>query len=327
MDGQVIESQQTFAEHIHELRRRLTWPALILILGGSLGYVFHTTIINFLKAPLHQDLYYTTPAGGFNFVMKICFLLGITLAIPALIYNLISFIEPAVEKKITRKLITLVTSLSLTLGLAGAAFAYFVVLPVSLKFFGDVKLPGISPLISADDYLNFAITCIVTFILLFQIPLMVLFINHIKPMSPRKMLKYERYVIVGSLVIALVLPFTYDPLTQFLIALPIVILYNLSIFMVWMANREKRKTRKTRMAAAVAAAQPKPQPILPPAPVVTPQPVVVEPPAPTPIRQTFMEPIVGKPVKPAATMGRRPMLDVVASPLQQRNFLDLRPSK
>lgn len=339
MDGQtIVESQLTFAGHIHELRRRLTWPALILIAGAAAGYIFHNAIIAFLKAPLNQTLYYNTPAGGFNFVMKVCFILGITLAVPALIYNIISFIEPAVEKKITRKIITFVTILSLTLGLAGAAFAYFVVLPVSLKFFGGINVSGVKPLISADDYLNFTLTCIVSFILLFQIPLLVLFINHIKPMSPRKLLKYEKYVIVGSLAIALVLPFTYDPLSQFLIALPIIVLYNLSVVLVWAANRERRAARKARLASEAKSRAPKqPEPALPVEPPVTitpepalpqtPTPVLAQAPKPTPIRRTFMEPVVGAPMKRAQVeLPKRPMLDVVR-PLQGRNFLDLRSSK
>lgn len=327
MDGQVIEGQLTFAGHIHELRRRLTWPALILVVGGAVGYIFHGAIIAFLQAPLNQTLYYNTPAGGFNFIMKVCFLLGITLAVPVLIYNIISFIEPAVEKKITRKIIAFVTILSLTLGVMGAAFAYFVVLPVSLKFFGNVNIAGVKPLISADDYLNFALTCILSFILLFQIPLLVLFINHIKPMSPRKLLKYEKYVIVGSLAIALILPFTYDPVSQFLIALPIIILYNLSVVLVWLANREKRASRKQPVVVQAQVIEPEPKPILPPAPVVATvvESTPVEP--PTAIHQTFMEPVTISPAKPARVKVRRPMLDVVARPLQSQNFLDLRHNK
>ncbi len=322
MDGQTHEPQLTFASHVHELRRRLTWPALMLITGGMVGYVFHKAIIVFRKAPLNQTLYYNTPAGGFNFIMKICFMLGLTLAIPALIYNIISFIEPAVQKKITRRIIVMVTFLSLTLGLAGAAFAYFTVLPMSLRFFQGVKLPDIAPLISADDYLNFALTCMLTFILLFQIPLLILFINHIKPMSPRKLLKYEKYVIVGSMSLALILPFTYDPLTQFLIALPIVVLYNLSVVLVWLANRERRSARKQRLAAVAKVVQPVPKSTIPLAPVVTAQPN-----RPTALRQTFMEPVVGSPMRRVPLAAKRPMLDVVAGPLQGRNFLDLRSSK
>jgi sec-independent protein translocase protein TatC len=327
MDGQTLESQLTFAGHIHELRRRLTWPALILVVGGTVGYVFHNTIITFLKAPLHQTLYYNTPAGGFNFIMKVCFMLGIALAVPALIYNVISFVEPAVEKKLTRKLITMVTILSLVLGFSGAAFAYFSVLPMSLKFFGDIKVAGLSPLISADDYLNFALTCIVTFIILFQIPLLILFINHIKPMSPRKLLKYEKYVIIGSLALALVLPFTYDPLTQFLIAIPIIVLYNLSVLLVWMANRSRRKAekaeRKTAVQTVVSQKIIEPQPILQPAPIVNA--AVATQQRSTPIRRTFMEPVTLKPMKRQPVAMKRPMLDVVTRP--NGNFLDLRPSK
>jgi len=325
MDGQTLESHLTFSGHINELRRRLMWPALLLFVGGTVGYVFHRAIISFLQAPLNQTLYYSTPAGGFNFIMKICFVLGAAIAVPALIYNIIAFIEPAVEKKITRKLITIVTVLSLTLGFIGAAFAYLVVLPMSLKFFGGVNVANVKPLLAADDYLNFTLTCIASFMFLFQIPLLVLFINHIKPMSPRKMLKYERHVIVGSLVIALVLPFTYDPLTQFLIAVPIIILYNLSVIMVWYANREKRSNRKVRQRAEAKATAPKPKP-LPAAPQPNLQPVAAQQ-ALTPIHRTFMEPIVGKPVKQQPTLTKRPMLDVVSQPIRRTNYLDLRPSK
>jgi sec-independent protein translocase protein TatC len=300
MDGQVIEPKLTFAGHLQELRRRLTWPALILLVGSSVAYLFHNRLISFLKAPLHQTLYYNSPAGGFNFIMKICFITGLTLAIPVLIYNLISFIEPAVDKKITRRLITMVTLLSLTLGLAGAAFAYYGALPMSLHFFGNINISGVNPLISANDYLNFALTCILTFIILFQLPLLVLFINHIKPFPPGKLLKYEKYVIVGSLAIALVLPFSYDPLTQFLIAVPIIVLYNLSIMLVYVANHGRWGKKSTATVVKQA---------LPPAP------------APT----TFSEPILEQPVQPRP--GRRPVFDVAPQALGAGNFLDLRAKK
>jgi sec-independent protein translocase protein TatC len=310
MDGQTSQAQLTFSGHINELRKRLALPGVMLLVGGMVGYAFHAKIIDFIKAPLNQDLYYTTPAGGFNFIMKVCFILGITLAVPTLIYGVVSFIEPAVEKKISRKLISMVTFMSLALGLIGGLFAYYIVLPMSLHFFSGIKLDGISPLISADDYLNFALTCILSFILLFQLPLLVLFINHIKPMSPRKLLKYERHVIVGSLAVALVLPFTFDPLSQFLIAVPIIVLYNLSILFIWVANRKLRKAQKLE-AKPVEIVKEGPKP-----PTITP----ASQPAPLPKPKPSLRPSL-------APQRKRPVLDVVSSPLQTRNFLDLRPSK
>lgn len=337
MDGQAIQSKMTFAGHVHELRKRLTWPALLLVIGGLAAYVFHNPIIDFLRAPLHQNLYYNTPAGGFNFVMKVCFIVGITLAVPALIYNIVSFIEPAVSKTISRRMISLVTLLSLTLGLAGAAFAYYAVLPMSLHFFGGFSLNGITPLISADDYLNFALTCILTFILLFQVPLLVLFINHIKPMSPRKLLKYEKYVIVGSLAIALVLPFTYDPLTQFLIAVPIIVLYNLSVIMVWFANRKHRR-QVTSVSVPQAEMRVMEPTIIEPEPQPAGMVVEAEPPAPQPVVAKASSPVHQKTTKlpkqptlqqvgQSVSRRIRPVFDIAPSPISRQNFLDLRPSK
>lgn len=311
MNHTAEEQPLTFLEHVHELRRRLMWPALALMVSGSLGYIFHAAIIAFLKQPLHQNLYYTTPAGNFNFIMKICVITGIVVAIPLLVYNLVTFIEPAIQKTIRKKSITTVSLLSLVLGVAGAAFAYYVVVPMSLRFFMGFSISGIKPLISADDYLSFILTCILSFILMFQLPLLILFINHIKPLQPRKLLKYERHVIVGSLVVALVLPFTYDPLTQFLIAAPIIILYNLSVVLVWLANRGVRKREAAR---ARAEALSKLRPILPPAPKV-----------PVTAQANFTAPTMRQLAPTARPVARRPILDVSGGVLPRQNFLDLRP--
>jgi sec-independent protein translocase protein TatC len=295
----------TFLEHVHELRRRLMWPALAFVVFGSLGYLFHVAIIEFLQRPLHQTLYFTTPAGNFNFIMKVCVIFGITVAIPLLIYNLVTFVEPAIHKLLRRRAITTVAVLSLVLGLAGAIFAYYVVVPMSLKFFFGFQIKGISPLISADDYLNFILTCILSFILMFQLPLLILFINHIKPLQPKKLLKYERHVIVGSLVIALVLPFTYDPLTQFLIAAPIILLFNLSVLLVWLVNRKKNKQAKKPLARPVHLAPPGIRPAQPLRPMVNQQPKVT--------------------AKPVLKPKPRPDYGVSRSSLPRRNFLDLTP--
>lgn len=309
MDGQLSQAQLTFAGHVHELRRRLVWPAMILLAGGFIGYRYNKEIIGFLQAPLNQTLYYSSPAGGFNFVMKVCVILGVILAIPVLTYNLVAFLKPAFAKQISRRLIILITAFSIVFGMAGAAFAYFLILPVSLHFFMGVNTTGLTPLIAADDYLNFVLTCVLTFFLLFQIPLIVLFINHIKPLSPRKLLKYEKYVIAGSLVIALVLPFTYDPVTMFLIALPMIVLFNVSLLFVWIANRRRAK----RQAAARPQPAPKPRtPALRPAPV--PRALLPQ------VNLVSLEPAVAE--RPAA--GRLQPAFSGGSSLHAPNFLDLR---
>ncbi|MDB5164545.1 MAG: Sec-independent protein translocase subunit TatC, sec-independent protein translocase protein TatC [Candidatus Saccharibacteria bacterium] len=240
---------QTLGEHVDELRSRLKWFALFFVVGASVGYAFHTRFIEILKGPLHEKLYYTSPAGGFNFVMKVSLVFGLVLALPALVYNVIDFIRPAFSKEIKKSTVRRVSLLSLLLALSGGTFAFLVVVPGSLKFFLKFS-DGAQPLLSATDYFSFVINCVISFMVIFQAPLIILFIDKIKPLTPRQLLGYERYVIVGSLAAALILPFTYDPMTQFLIALPIIALYNLSIILIAITHaRRKRALRRAHQTS------------------------------------------------------------------------------
>lgn len=252
MAGSSDHLSQTIGGHIAELRGRLTKVALLFILGACVGYGFHDYFIETLKQPLNEKIYYTSPAGGFNFVMKICLVFGLVVALPALVYNLIEFIRPAFKNKIKKRSVRLVSLLSLVLALAGGVFAFLVVVPMSLKFFQHFT-EGVTALLSANDYLSFVINCVISFMVIFQAPLIVLFIDHIKPLTPSKLFQYEKHVIVGSLAAALILPFTYDPMTQFLIAIPIIALYNLSILFIAINHAgRKRAARKNRKPAAAA---------------------------------------------------------------------------
>ncbi len=233
--------KQSFYEHVSELRKRLGISAGIFVLGGVIGYIYRLPIINLLRKPLNAPLYYNTPAGNFALIMQVSLLVGAFVALPVLAYNFIRFFEPLLDRQLKHRSVIGLAVLSLLLGSLGLVFAYVVVLPMSLHFFQSYKIDGVHALISASSYLDFVIKCLITFIFLFQIPMVVLFINRIKPLSPRRLLKYEKYVVVGSLVIALVLPFTYDPLTQFVIALPIIFLYNFSLLLVWLINRSWHK--------------------------------------------------------------------------------------
>jgi len=265
----VVEAQKVpFSEHVRELRRRLFWSALAFLTGSFLGYAFRGALIAFLKRPLHGPLYYDSPAGNFNLVMQVCVLAGIFLALPVLLYQLVQFVRPAVERQLNKSHFGVLVVLSIVLAAAGILFAYSIALPMSLHFFAGFKLEGINPLISASTYMSFVLKCIATFMVIFQLPLLLLFVNFIRPFPPGVLLKYEKYVIVGSLAIALILPFTYDPLTQFVIAAPIVLLYNLSIGLIWLTNRSRSTvatipnsqslTANLRVLQAHQTSQPKP---------------------------------------------------------------------
>lgn len=236
------QNGQVLLDHVKELRLRLFVCLLVLLAGGVLGYVFYEQLLVWLTTPLGSGLYYTTPAGSFNFILKVASMIGVALAVPVIIYQLIMFILPALPKAFSSARIAAYTGISVLLALAGAAFGFYAILPGALHFFAGFQVEGLSALISADSYLSFVTNVLITFILVFQIPLLLVIIDHIKPIKPMKLLKAEKYVILGGLVISFFVPFALDITTSLLIAAPIVILYNLSIVMI--VARHALKARK-----------------------------------------------------------------------------------
>lgn len=255
-------------QHVQELRGRLSWCAMVLVAGGIAGYVFRSPIIGVLQHPLGQDLFYTSPTGSFEFVMRICMLVGFLFAVPTIIYHLLRFIEPALPGILSRRLIATVIAASFALMTAGVAFGYFVSLPTALHFFNHVGEGDLKALITADQYFTFVVSYLGIFAAVFQLPLLLLFINRIKPLGPGTLGKYRKYVIVASFVLALLTPTTPDPLSQAILALPVIALYEISIWLVWLTNVRRRQRAKSQVAvesvATVEAAAPS-QPRLKPA--------------------------------------------------------------
>lgn len=234
--AQKSQSATKLNDHIRELAMRLFVSAVILVIVGVIAYFFYEPILTLLRSPLGAPLYYSNPAGSFAFVMRICLMVALTVTIPVIIYNLIMFIQPAFEKSIPHRHVYLTTISSSILAIAGAVFAFTCILPGTLKFFAGFQVNGIGALISADSYLSFVTDIIITFVIIFQLPLLITFIDSVKPLKPKKLFKMEKWVVLGSLIIALLAPFTYDFMTSILIAVPIIVLYNLSIIIVLAAH-------------------------------------------------------------------------------------------
>lgn len=263
----------TLYDHVRELQFRLLASVAVLLVGGVVGYIFYNPIFQLLRTPLHAPLFYSSPAGSFLFVMKISLLVAVAIALPVIIYNLIMFMRPAFKEKLSRTRVYLTTLGSIVLAAAGAGFAFYVILPASIKFFVGFQVSGLSALIDASTYLTFVINILISFILVFQLPLVIFFIDHIKPIPPKKLLKMEKWVIIGGLLVGVIAPFSFDPTTEFLIAAPIIVLFNLSIVMIALQHAHKRSVtkaadrrahKKTIREAKVAASKPEDnQPLLP----------------------------------------------------------------
>lgn len=264
MQGGTSPKAQPFSEHVRELRRRSIYFFATLFLGSIVGFAIHQRLFSLIRRPLQQQLYYTTPTGGFNAIIKISIVFGVIVAVPVLVYQLGKFLSPAFNRRIHAIPIIL---FSIILAASGVLFAYFISLPAALRFLANIDTKNLQSLITVNEYLNFVFSYVAGFALLFQLPLIMLFINRIKPQRPGSLMRIQRWVILGSFIVAAILTPTPDPVNQFIMAAPIILLYQFSVVLIWFINR-----KNVAPAAAIIQLEPVAEPQTIPAPAMNPAP-------------------------------------------------------
>ncbi|MEP7167535.1 MAG: twin-arginine translocase subunit TatC [Candidatus Woesebacteria bacterium] len=227
-----------FTEHITELRSRLFVYAFSLCVCVLIGYVLHSHIIEILTKPLGQPLFYASVTGGFDFVFQISFFFGFLLSVPMLLYQLFRFTEPALPPTSNKKILLYLLASAFLL-CVGIAFAYCVSLPSTLFFLGSFSNGNIKTLISTSEYFSFISGYLVGFGIAFQLPLILLFIDSIHTLPMGVLFRQQRIVIVVSFVIAAILTPTPDLVNQTIFALPLILLYQGSLVLIWLQHRSK----------------------------------------------------------------------------------------
>lgn len=236
---------QPFSEHLRELRARALWCLLALLVGTGIGYFLHGSLLTLLVQPLNQPLYFSSPAGGFEFILQVCLFFGLLVAAPVTLYHTVRFVEPVLPRRSRRFIVKLLVASSLLL-VAGISFAYFISLPAALHFLSLFGVAEVEALITTTAYLTFATRYILGFALLFQLPLILLLINSVTRLSTKTLLSKQKWLVLSSFTFAAILTPTFDILNQLLFALPIILLYQLSIGLLWLTNRNAKQARGDR---------------------------------------------------------------------------------
>lgn len=217
----------------------MVYIVLSVLAMSALVYSVERPLIDILLKPSHgQHFVYTSPMGGINFLFNVCFYFGIALTVPVIIYNLLKFIQPLMRYA-TQRFIVVTSTISGVIAMCGILFGYFVGLPAALHFLlGEQFHNGqIQPLISIQAYFSFVVSYMFGAALMFQLPLILVIINRIKPLSPQKMFRYERGVIIFAFVAAFIMNPTPNLISQLLTVVPVLISYQLGIAIVWLLNR------------------------------------------------------------------------------------------
>ena len=217
----------TVTDHLTELRGRIIKSVIAVAVGVAFCAWQIDAVVAFLTSPVER-LYVMKPAEAFLIYMKIALWSGVIAASPVWFYQVWAFLLPAFTKH-EKKGLLLIVPLSTVLFLGGIAFAFFIVLPQGLRFFMSFAMESVQPLWSLAGYLDFAVLMVLPFGVIFNLPVAVVVLARMGLVSSIQLKSFRKYVIVISFAIAAVITPTTDMISQSLLAVPMIILYEVSL--------------------------------------------------------------------------------------------------
>jgi sec-independent protein translocase protein TatC len=222
-----------FTEHLEELRKRLIVCFIAVGVGFVLSYGFKEKLFQILTRPLigvmqpGDKLIFTGLPEAFFTYLKVAFLSGIILAAPVIFYEFWMFVAPGLYDKEKRLMVPVVV-LSTVFFVGGAFFGYFIVFPFGFKFFLGFASETIRPLPSMREYLGFASKLLLAFGIVFELPLIITLLAKLGMVSVSFLKKNRKYAILLFFIGAAILT-PPDVVTQIMMALPLILLYEISI--------------------------------------------------------------------------------------------------
>ena len=243
------KTTMTVVGHLTELRTRLIWSAIAFVLISIAVFIFYDPIATFLREPVCQNREFLRenscnlntfkPTGGFNFRLKLTALVGIALSSPIWLYQIYAFVMPAMTSKEKRYSIPFLLS-AVILFLLGATLAY-ITLPTGLRVLFELGGESIEPILGAEEYLDFVGFLLLGFGLMFEMPLVLVFLGLAGVITTKQLRRQRRVAIVVIFILAAVVTPSQDPYTMSALAVPLYGLYELTILVVALLTR-KRKT-------------------------------------------------------------------------------------
>lgn len=217
------DKEMTLVEHLDELRSRLLKSLAALAVCTLLCWGFIDSIIDFLTAPA-SNLYYMRPAEAFFIYLKVALAAGVLLASPLLFYQLWAFLVPAFSSRERSALMPFVVC-SVLLFWLGIGFSYYFVFPQGLSFFTSFAGERVAPMLSIESYLDFFLMLVLPFGFIFNLPMALIVLASMGLVGSRHLQKGRRYMVLIAFILAGVITPTPDIITQSLLAVPMIVLY------------------------------------------------------------------------------------------------------
>jgi sec-independent protein translocase protein TatC len=197
-------------------------------------------------------LIFTKPTAAFSILMNLSVGIGIVVASPVVLYQAWAFLSPALYRHEKRMVVPVLVGATL-LFLAGAALAFFVVMPFTLKFLFGIQSASIAPMLSATEYFDFAFGMALAFGAVFELPILILALTALGIVSPALLNRFRRHAIVGCVVVAAFITPGGDPTSLLALSIPLYVLYELSVVLSIVVY--KRRMRKIAAEDATPVAE------------------------------------------------------------------------
>jgi sec-independent protein translocase protein TatC len=223
--------------HIYSVKRRLYWSGATFLAACLVTFPYADHMIAWLKKPYPQDLIFYAPTEAIFASIKVALLGGLVLAMPVILYHIWKFLEPALLPGEQRLIIPF---LMVAFGFfaLGVVFANFVVVPLSLQFMLQFGIDrSLVPQLGVGFYVDFNVKFLLVFGLAFELPLAITLLSRLRMITPEQLSHYRRYAIVINLIIAGILTPTTDLFNLLLMAVPLILLYEIGILSAKMFGR------------------------------------------------------------------------------------------
>ena len=254
------QTEMPFLDHLEELRWRILWSLLAMVIGFAVGLVLvlHYEFISVIQRPISPFLHgaklvYTHPGEPFNIAMSVAFAVGAVLAAPVVLYQLWLFLAPALyqhEKRVAMGVLLGAT----VLFICGVCVSFFVLLPLTLSFLLGFQSASLQPMITAGNYFGFATGMSLALGAVFELPILIVALTAFGLVTPRMLVRFRRHAFAACFLTAAIITPGDVLSATFVLLGPLYGLYELSILLSYFVDR--RRTRRLAEEAAAAGAEP-----------------------------------------------------------------------
>ena len=232
------ESKLSILDHLQELRQRLIKSVIAVAVASVIAFIFYEWIFYILKLPTEGlNLIYIEMTEMLGTIMKVCLITGIILAMPYLVYHGIMFVSPALTLK-EKKYVYFTLPWIALMFMGGVVFGYFVLIPPATKFLVSFGSGIASPEIRVGNYIAVVTRLLLAIGIIFEMPVITTFLARVGVLKPKWLSDHRRTAIIVAFILAAIITPTFDPINQSLVAAPLIVLYEMSI---WLARLVYKK--------------------------------------------------------------------------------------